>query len=123
MRVSGGLEQLVALRLADKNHQLYDIYDSLNALGKTSWAINKPVFDVVADVWNSGEKFLDIVPAASEGSKDIQMPDYLKDDPSHPQYMPTYEFLIKEKAAKEREEHSERCTTNYKLEIARAVRI
>ncbi|XP_041378476.1 DNA-directed RNA polymerase, mitochondrial-like isoform X2 [Gigantopelta aegis] len=47
--------------------QIYSVLDSLNTLGACAWVINKPMLDLIIDVFNNkGMKELDIPPPVSE---------------------------------------------------------
>ncbi|GAB6031856.1 hypothetical protein CHUAL_010254 [Chamberlinius hualienensis] len=55
---------LQLIRLEDTpNKQLWPIFDSLNQLSECAWKINKPILDVIIEVFNSnGDESLDIPP-------------------------------------------------------------
>ena len=93
------------------------IYASLDVLGSTPWQINKDVFDVVLQVWNSGERMGKLPPAVydePEPTPPENMDLDIKTKSIHLQRMKAYNHS-------KANNHSERCNVNYKIEIARAV--
>lgn len=117
MRYKDSLEQQVYLKEASKNGQFELVYASLDVLGSTPWKINRKVFDVVIQVWNSGERLGKLPPAV-----------YDKPEPEIPENSTTdmkarNVYLQRQKAYNQAKanNHSERCSVNYRLEIARAV--
>lgn len=115
MRTKDAPEQLAYLKAASNNGDLDQVYDGLNVLGNTAWTINTPLFKVITEVWNKNEPFLEIpgfsgppvFPPEPSRSEDPQVRrDWLRQCRKiHNENMSSY---------------SERCTINYKLEIARA---
>jgi DNA-directed RNA polymerase len=49
-------------------------YARLDVLGSTPWKINRKVFDVVLEVWKSGEWFKKLPPAVYE-ERELQTPE------------------------------------------------
>ena len=43
------------VEVAARNGDLDQLFEGLNVLGKTGWTINRPVFEVMLEAWNSGE--------------------------------------------------------------------
>lgn len=114
-------EQAMYMKMASEHGHLDQIYSALDVLGSTAWQINKSVFDVVLQVWNSGEALADIpVDNAETAFPDPAMPDdvNLKD----PKVKEAYRVQLKELRNLRTKTHSQRCNLNYNLEIARAVR-
>jgi DNA-directed RNA polymerase len=119
VRVSQNPEHLAYVKAADERGHLSLVYESLDVLGSTAWTINEQVYDVMRQLWNSGEAIADLPPAE------------LPTPPPHPENwdgMSIEEkraFLQKKKKmeADRRNAFSQRCDTNYKIEIARAVSI
>ena len=119
MRIRDCPEQTQYLKKASDNRELDDIFAALDVLGSTAWSINRPIFDVVSEVWNSGEAI---------AGMPIKDPLLTIKDPPRPANVDAdiairteYRRLMKETELHRRNQHGERCTTNYKLEIARAV--
>lgn len=118
MRYKQSVEQYAHLREASEQGKLELIYAGLDVLGATPWKINKAVFDVVIHVWNSGERFLKVPPAVFEPQEPVPPPDF----ETNPRMKNKYMEDMKEWAHARDNCHSDRCSINYKLEIARAVR-
>ena len=117
MRYKDSEEQRIYIKQASENGQFEYVYAGLDVLGSTPWKINRKVFDVVIQVWNSGERVGKVPPAV-----------YDKPEPEFPPNFTTdmkekKVFLQRQKAYNQAKanNHSDRCSVNYKLEIARAV--
>lgn len=118
MRYKDSQEQLSYLREASKRGDLELIYAGLDVLGSTPWQINRQIFDVVLEVWNSGKKLGKIPPAVSEEIEPERPPNYDVDPKARAVYLTRQKAYLAAKA----NNHSDRCSTNYKIEIARTVR-
>ncbi|KAI6367753.1 hypothetical protein MCOR25_004829 [Pyricularia grisea] len=127
----GYLEQptgLVRIKRGEKDQKIYaeaamargdmeQVAKGLDALGRVGWRINKPVLDVILQVWNSGEGIGGIPPL----SVNIEVPE---------EPLPSEDPLVRVKWIRELKRvenlkasyHSQRCFTNFQLEIARAYR-
>ncbi|KDR74040.1 hypothetical protein GALMADRAFT_212223 [Galerina marginata CBS 339.88] len=116
MRFKDSQEQEVYLREATNAGNVELVYAGLDVLGATPWVVNKAIFDIVVTVWNSGERmgkmppavFDQPEPAIPEGAdKDLQAR-------SH--------HIVRQRAwaGAKANNHSDRCSVNYKIEIARA---
>lgn len=117
MRYKDSLEQSVYLQEASKEGKLELVYAGLDVLSSTPWKINKQVFDVVLEVWNSGERFVKIPPAVYDEPEPIPPPDY----DTNPRAKATHLARMKDWLNERANCHSNRCSINYKLEIARVV--
>ncbi|KAL2261336.1 hypothetical protein VTK26DRAFT_4384 [Humicola hyalothermophila] len=111
------VEQKFYAEAAIERGDMEQMMRGLDVLGKTAWKINRPVFDVMLEAWNTGEAFADFPPLDPK----IQIPPEPEstDDP-----MVKRQWL-KEVRAVENEKsgmHSVRCFINFQLEIARAFR-
>ncbi|KAK3294471.1 uncharacterized protein B0H64DRAFT_400819 [Chaetomium fimeti] len=119
---------LVRLKNHEKDQRIYaeaaiergdmeQMMRGLDVLGKTAWRINRPVFDVMLEAWNSGEEFANL-PALDPKITIPPEPDST-DDP-----MKRRVWLRSVKAAENEKSgfHSVRCFMNFQLEIARAFR-
>ena len=119
MRFKDSREQEVYLRHASEAGQLELIFAGLDVLSSTPWKINRKVFDVVLEVWNSGKRFAKIPPAVPD-EPEPQRPDNFEfDKAAKTVYIERQKMWMQNKAAN----HSDRCSVNYKIEIARAVSI
>jgi len=120
MRARENPEQEQYVRLAAENGQMKEVFAALDALGSTAWRINVPVYEVISKVWNSGESLGDIPVDNAESS----IPDPKQPSPeemAEPSYREAYRAQLREARAQRAKAHGQRCTLNYKLEIARAV--
>ncbi|KAK2627722.1 hypothetical protein QTJ16_002368 [Diplocarpon rosae] len=92
-------------------------FKGLDVLGKQPWRINKPVFNVMLEAWNSGEAVASMPPESPK----LTMP---------PEPATTQDPLERRKWIREVKNientrsglHSQRCFQNFQLEIARALR-
>ncbi|KAJ8503283.1 hypothetical protein ONZ45_g10994 [Pleurotus djamor] len=116
MRFKDSVEQLAYLKHASQLGNVELVYAGLDVLGSTPWKINKPLFDVVLAVWNSGERLGKMPPVA-----------YDEPEPERPENFETdlkarSVYLVRQRAHNQAKanNHSERCSVNYKIEIARA---
>ncbi|SCV72946.1 BQ2448_6871 [Microbotryum intermedium] len=118
MRTKDSDEQVQYLKQASDADNLDDVFTGLDVLGSVSWVINRPIFDIVSTVWNTGEALGDI-PAAGMLNLpiDVEKPTGLETDL---RALDTYRRRIKKVLHERRAAHSNRCDINYKLEIARA---
>lgn len=119
MRYKDSVEQQVYIKEASKNGQFELVYAGLDVLGSTPWRINRKVFDVVIQVWNSGER-LGKLPPASYDQPEPEIPENCDTDmKARSVYLQRQKMYNQAKA----NTHSDRCSVNYRIEIARAVSI
>ncbi|OTA96122.1 hypothetical protein M434DRAFT_393206 [Hypoxylon sp. CO27-5] len=118
--------QLVRVKHGEKDQRIYaeaavergdmeQVSKGLDVLGRTGWRINKPVFDVMLEAWNTGDKIANIPPLNPE----IPIPDEpeASDNPlRRREWLKAVKAIENEKSGL----HSERCFMNFQLEIARA---
>ena len=119
MRIKDSNEQLLYLAEASKAGHLELVYSGLDVLGSTPWIINQDVFKVVLEVWNSGQGLPSIPPAIPDIQDPVKPPDMETNNVAKSRYIQELKDAINAR----RNNHSERCSVNYKLEIARAVRL
>lgn len=117
MRFKDSQEQQSYLKHASEQGNLELIYAGLDVLGSTPWQINRNVFDVVLKVWNSGGRVCKIPPAIYD-VPEPQKPENYESDPKARLVHLTRQKRWSEGKANN---HSDRCSVNYKIEIARAV--
>lgn len=108
-------ETTAYLRAALARGDLHRIYNGLDVLGKTAWTVNLRVLAVVTACWNTGEPFLDIPPVDGTHA----MPDPPAFD-AEPAVRHAYNRKVRTVLHAAASANSQRCDTNYKLEIARA---
>jgi len=115
LRSKNAPEQFAYAKAAAMSGKMDKVLSGLNALGNTSWTVNKRILELMTQIWNTGKAFLEI-PKAEEklvlpkpptkGAEPIEIFRYRRDCRD-----------LCNAFAKDR---SMRCDMNYKLEIARA---
>lgn len=118
MRIKlGDKDQRHYAEAAISNGDMVQTFKGLDVLGKTPWRINKPLFDVMLEAWNTGEAIANIAP----DSPAIAIPP----EPNSSQDPVVRKNWIRAVKAAENAKsgfHSQRCFQNFQLEIARAMR-
>jgi len=115
VRTKDSREQDLYVKAATARGDLEQLFLGLDVLGSTSWAINERIFNVMLEVWNSGEAVADIPP------RELEVVYPPEPDPSKgPLARVNWAREMKVKVAEKRNHHSKRCDINFKLEIARA---
>ncbi|KAK8080570.1 hypothetical protein PG997_008388 [Apiospora hydei] len=111
----GEIDQKIYAEAAIKRGDLEQVCKGLDVLGKTGWRVNRPVFDVMLQAWNSGEAIANIPPL----NPDIPTP---AEPEAHDDPMQRRTWIRAVKAAENEKSglHSERCFMNFQLEIANA---
>lgn len=113
----GERDQKVYADAAVARGDMDQVLKGLDVLGKTAWRINRPVFDVMLEAWNTGEEIANIPPL----HPNIATPQEPQsaDDP-----MERRVWIKEVKAAENKRSglHSNRCSMNFQMEIARAFR-
>lgn len=117
MRFKESHEQLAYLKNAAQKHNLEFIFAGLDTLGATPWRINKKIFDVVLQVWNTGERFAKIPPAEYDAPEPAKPANVDENAKGKNDWIQKKKSWIQDKD----NNHSNRCNVNYKIEIARAV--
>ncbi|KAI2624206.1 DNA/RNA polymerase [Hypoxylon sp. NC1633] len=111
----GEKDQRVYAEAAVLRGDMEQVSKGLDVLGRTGWRVNRPVFDVMLEAWNSGEELANIPPLDPQ----IPVPEEpeASDNPLHRR-----QWLQAVKAVENRKSglHSERCFMNFQLEIANA---
>lgn len=115
MRFKDSVEQGAYLRAAQ--NELETISAGLDVLGSTAWVINRQVYDIMSEVWNSGVGLADIPPASVDEPEPDRPENYDSDIKAKGVYLQRLKMHARDKSTN----HSQRCDVNYKLEIARAV--
>ncbi|TGZ84706.1 DNA/RNA polymerase [Ascodesmis nigricans] len=115
MRTKYSKEQELYVQAASERGDLEQVFEGLDVLGQTAWKINRRVFDVVLDVWNKGEEFADIP------GRDLVI-DLPHEPPPGCDFRERAKWIMEMREAKidMQNNHSQRCSVNLKLEIARA---
>ncbi|KAI0537641.1 DNA-directed RNA polymerase [Xylaria digitata] len=114
---NGERDQRIYAEAAFARGDLDQVSKGLDVLGRTAWKINRPVFDVMLEAWNTGEEIANIPPLNPK----IPIPEepHSSEDP-----MARRDWLKRVKMAENEKSglHSERCFMNFQLDIARAFR-
>lgn len=119
---------LVRVKYGEKDQRIYteaaiargdmdQVLKGLDVLGRTGWRINRPVFDVMLEAWNTGEAIADIPPLNPNISIPPE-PEASEDPMQRRVWIKSVKAAENEKSAL----HSVRCFMNFQLEIARAFR-
>lgn len=117
MRTAGDdLQRAYGMAAANRG-DLEQVFRGLDVLGKTPWRINREVFDVAVQVWNTGEAFAKI-PAESP---EVPLPPEPPADASKEERR-KWRSEVKAVEDKLNGYHSNRCFQNFQLEVARAYR-
>lgn len=117
MRFKDSQEQMSYLKHAAQLGNMEHIFACLDVLGSTPWKINRAVFDVVLKVWNSGERMPKIPPTVYDAPEPERPENYDTEQTARMVYLERQKRYMHDKA----NNHSERCSVNYKIEIARSV--
>lgn len=115
VRIKDSAETVAYVKAAAEANNLDDVYKGLNVLGRTPWTVNSKVLEVISKCWNTGEAFLDIPPVVEEPELPSPLP-FNAEPLEKVEYQKKVRHILNEAAAF----RSQRCDTNYKLEIARA---
>ncbi|KAJ6615404.1 DNA/RNA polymerase [Mycena sp. CBHHK59/15] len=116
MRFKNSVEQRSYLKHASDLGNMELVYAGLDVLGSTPWQINKRVFDVVLEVWNSGKRLGKMPPEVYDLAEPEIPPDHETDLAQRNVYLTRMRAYNQAKAAN----HSDRCSVNYKIEISRS---
>ncbi|KAH9476822.1 DNA-directed RNA polymerase, mitochondrial [Psilocybe cubensis] len=116
MRFKESMEQESYIKAATEQGNLELVYAGLDILGSTPWRVNKDIFDSVIKVWNTGERMGKIPPASYEEPEPVLAPELAKDLQARSHHIVRHRAWAQEQA----NNHSDRCSVNYRLEIAKA---
>lgn len=118
MRIkSGDKDQRHYAEAAIDQGDMKIMFDGLNALGRTPWRINQPVFDVMLEAWNSGKAIANIPPENPQISIPPE-PESSTDPLERRRWIRAVKNVENARGGM----HSQRCFQNFQLEIARALR-
>ncbi|KAF7345060.1 DNA-directed RNA polymerase [Mycena venus] len=116
MRFKDSIEQRTYLKYASEQGHVELVYAGLDVLGSTPWRINKRIFDVVLEVWNSGKRLGKMPPEVYDEPEPEKPPDHETDLHARNVHLTRMRAYNQSKAAN----HSDRCSVNYKIEISRS---
>lgn len=107
-------QRIYAMAAIEKG-DMDQVLAGLSVLGKTAWKINKDVFKVVVEAWNTGEPIGSIAP---ENPKMEYPPEPLPDAPKRE----FVQWFLEKKRIDNLKTgfHAQRCFQNFQLEVARA---
>ncbi|BAO41906.1 DNA-directed RNA polymerase [Kluyveromyces marxianus] len=108
-------EQIAYIKAVSEQGSIQNVYEGLNVLGNTAWTINEKLFNVISEVWNTGEEFLDIPPLQDKLELPAQPP-----RSADPLVLKEWRNKCRQLTNEFKGFKSYRCDSNYKLEIARA---
>ncbi|KAJ4385596.1 DNA-directed RNA polymerase [Gnomoniopsis smithogilvyi] len=114
---SGEQDQKLYAEAALARGDMEQVVKGLDVLGKTAWRINRKVFDVLLDAWNTGEAIAKVPPL----NPDIPVPQE-PDASEGPLARRLWTKALKQAHNTKMGYHSVRCYMNFQLEIARAFR-
>lgn len=102
-------------KCASENGDMDVVFSSLDTLARTPWRINRYLFEVMVDAWNSGEELGKIPPA----NPDLTYP---KEPPPEEGIEARMKWLseVRTLDSKQGGIHANRCFQNFQLEVARA---
>ncbi|CAG8922497.1 unnamed protein product [Penicillium salamii] len=113
----GEVLQPTYLKAALKDGGLAEIRSGLDVLSSTGWKINRSVFDVMLEAWNSGESIGNLAPMEPV----LNIPEQpAKGSPYAAQAQ--YSRKMREIENTRAGYHSVRCFQNFQMEVARAFR-
>ncbi|KAI0291577.1 hypothetical protein BC826DRAFT_1022569 [Russula brevipes] len=116
MRFKDSQEQQQYLKHASSRGNVELVYAGLDVLGSMPWQINRKVFDVVLEVWNAGRRLGKLPPAVYDEPEPEKTPEMEFNQQARSVYIQRHRQWLVSKA----NNHSDRCSVNYKIEIARA---
>ena len=100
---------------AAERGDLDQIFAGVDVLGRTAWRINRDVFNVMLEAWNSGEEVANL-PPAEKVFPEIQKPT----DPSDREARLKWYYAVREVENEKSGLHSNRCFQNFQMEIAKS---
>ena len=103
------------IRAAADSGDMQQIFAGLDILGKTPWKINRGVFDVMVEAWNTGERIANLAPLNPKYDFPPE-PEQTRDPRAHLAWRYQMKYLTDERNGY----HSKRCFQNFQLEVAKA---
>ncbi|KAJ5629407.1 hypothetical protein N7528_003064 [Penicillium herquei] len=100
-----------------ENGGLKEIRRGLDVLGGTAWVINRDVFNVMLEAWNSGEEVANLAPL------EPKIPAPPKPDPTEGfEAEKLWQSQMRDVENQRSGFHSQRCFQNFQMEVARSFR-
>ena len=100
---------------AAQRGDLDQVFAGVDVLGRTAWRINRDVFNVMLEAWNSGQELANLPPAEKVFPK-IEKPS----DPSDREARLKWYYAVREIENEKSGLHSNRCFQNFQMEIAKS---
>jgi DNA-directed RNA polymerase len=100
---------------AAQRGDLDQVFAGVDVLGRTAWRINRDVFNVMLEAWNSGQEVANLPPVEKVFPK-IEKPS----NPSDREARLKWYYAMKEIENERSGLHSNRCFQNFQMEIAKA---
>ncbi|KAG6906515.1 hypothetical protein DXG01_013542 [Tephrocybe rancida] len=116
MRFKDSAEQMSYLKQACLKGNVELVFAGLDVLGSTPWKVNREIFEVVLEVWNAGYRVGKLPPA----EYDRPEPEMPAEAESDIRVKSVWQQRMKAWNSAKANNHSDRCSVNYKIEIARA---
>lgn len=113
----GEQDQRLYTEAALARGDMEQVVKGLDVLGKTAWRVNRSVFDVFLEAWNSGEAIAKVPPL----NPTIPVPEE-PEASADPMARRNWNKAVKQAHNLKMSYHSIRCYMNFQLEIARAFR-
>ncbi|KAI0199230.1 DNA-directed RNA polymerase [Astrocystis sublimbata] len=110
-------DQKIYTEAAIQRGDLVQVTKALDVLGRTGWEINKEVFGVMLEAWNTGEAIANIPPLEPDLPLPAE-PDASEDPVVRKDWLKRVKAIENERSGL----HSERCFMNFQLDIAKAFR-
>ncbi|KAF5858131.1 DNA-directed RNA polymerase [Aspergillus alliaceus] len=105
------------IKAAIEDNGLEQVREGLNILGRTGWQINRDVFDVMLEAWNSGEAIANLAPL----EPDLPHPPKPAPEEGY-EAEKKWDNIMRDIENRRAGMHSNRCFQNFQLEVARAFR-
>lgn len=112
---TGDMSQRDYGEAAASRGDLDQIFKGIDVLGATGWKINKTVFQVMLDAWNSGQAIANL-PPAEKVFPEVPKPPADADQKARFAYYESVRKLENERSGM----HSNRCFQSFQMEIAKA---
>lgn len=111
----GDVQQKQYAKVAAEKGDMDQVFSGLDVLARTAWKVNRGVFDVMLEAWNSGEAIANLAP---------EQPNIIyPEEPKASENASARKVWMKQMKMVENQKtglHSQRCFQNFQLEIARS---
>lgn len=114
MRTHGAKDQQDAIKSV-RRKQLQKVFKALDVLGSMKWRVNRPILDVVENIWSAGGGIAGLI-----DREDIPVPE--RPDPEDSIEIKKWKWSVRKVKKANNEMHAQRCDTELKLSVARKMR-